>query len=116
MNLLFLDDERFPDEVFWIPAKQYTTCTAIQMVRTSLVFYKKLPERKWDVISFDNDIQEVIEGYDLLKFACGFWITKPELVPSKIILHTMNTIAKENMKTYLENFCSVFDHNIEIIV
>ena len=42
MNLLFLDDERFPDEVFWIPAKYYSTCTAIQMVRTSEVFYEKV--------------------------------------------------------------------------
>ena len=116
MNLLFLDDERFPDEVLWIPAKYYSTCTAIQMVRTSEVFYEKLTEGKWDVISFDNDIQEVIEGYELLKFACGFWITKPELVPDKIILHTMNTIAKENMFTYIENFKKVFNVEIEVVL
>ena len=88
MSILFLDDERYPDEVFWISPKHYKGMD-FSIVRTALDFKYAVQQDYFDVMSFDNDLGEEIEGYDLLNWYINKYLDGqvPKL-PSKFILHT----------------------------
>lgn len=118
MNILFLDDERYPDEVFWIPHKHYLGGSIPTIVRDAYSFEQEvLSGTKWDVISFDNDIQDNVEGKHLLGWLIYLFVDKKiDYFPTKIILHTMNTVAKNQMLTYLESFAYSYELTIEIVV
>lgn len=113
MNTLFLDDERYPDEVFWINFS-YNDVT---IVRDANSFKQKVLNSKFDCISFDNDIQDSVEGKHLLDWLIFLYVdNKIDWFPSKIILHTMNNIAKDQMNTYIKSFSDTYNLDIEIIV
>ena len=118
MNILFLDDKRYPDEVFWIPHKHYPVGSTPTIVRDAYSFKQEvLSGTKWDVISFDNDIQDNVEGKHLLDWLIFLFVDKKiDYFPTKIILHTMNAVAKDQMLTYLKCFASTYGLTIEIVV
>lgn len=116
MKCLFLDDERFPDEVFWISYKHYKDMD-FTIVRTSLDFKYAIEQQEYfDVISFDNDLSEETEGFDLLYWYINKYLDGqvPKL-PSKFILHTQNDVVRERMQSLLDNFAYHHDLDFEVI-
>lgn len=117
MKCLFLDDERYPDEVFWISHKHYSNITQFSIVRTSLDFRFAIEQKEYfDVMSFDNDLGEEIEGYDLMNWYINQYLNGniPKL-PSKFILHTQNDVVRERMQSLLDNFAYHHDLEFEVI-
>ena len=116
MSILFLDDERYPDEVFWIDFSYYKVHD-VTIVRDAFSFKQKVLNSKFDCISFDNDIQDSVEGKHLLDWLIFLYVdNKIDWFPSKIILHTMNNVAKDQMNTYIKSFSDTYNLDIEIIV
>lgn len=116
MKCLFLDDERFPDEVFWISYKHYKDMD-FTIVRTALDFKYVVEQQEYfDVISFDNDLAEETEGFDLLYWYINKYLDGqvPKL-PSKFILHTQNDVVRERMQSLLDNFAYHHDLDFEVI-
>lgn len=115
MNILFLDDERYPDDVFWINFSYKVHDVTI--VQDAYSFKQEVLISKFDCISFDNDIQDSVEGKHLLDWLIFLYVdNKIDWFPSKIILHTMNNIAKDQMNTYIKSFSDTYNLDIEIIV
>ena len=117
MSILFLDDERYPDEVFWVNFSYNKVHDDVTIVRDAVSFKQEVLHNKFDCISFDNDIQDCLEGKHLLDLLIFLYVdNKIDWFPSKVILHTMNSIAKDQMKTYIKCFSDTYNLDIEIIV
>ena len=117
MSILFLDDERYPEEVFWVNFSYNKVHDDVTIVRDADSFKQEVLHNKFDCISFDNDIQDSVEGKHLLDLLIFLYVdNKIDWFPSKVILHTMNNIAKDQMKTYIKCFSDTYNLDIEIIV
>lgn len=115
MNILFLDDERYPDDVFWINFSYKVHDVTI--VQDAYSFKQEVLISKFDCVSFDNDIQDSVEGKHLLDWLIFLYVdNKIDWFPSKVILHTMNNVAKDQMNTYIKSFSDTYNLDIEIIV
>ena len=60
MKGLFLDDERNPQDVTWMPHSDYHD-VEWTVVRNFQEFKQQILE-EWDVISFDHDLQDFSNG------------------------------------------------------
>ena len=104
---IFLDDERFPQDVTWV---EYKSNIEWIVVRNSVEFFTTLDKVKPDIISFDHDIQEFvlnqnhveITGLDVLKRFVFTYIQNKYQLPM-CVFHTKNICGKENMKSFYEN-------------
>lgn len=103
-NNLFLDDERFPKDVFWGDIDYNKDEWVIVRNFKEFSDYLHSNEEIPIMISFDNDLQERIEGYDCLKYFLNFCESKGLKKVSKCLFHSKNTVAKENMQYYYKNF------------
>lgn len=104
---IFLDDERNPEDVFWIEYPEITWSvvrnkddfmTLLKLVATTGQNF---------VVSFDHDIQEFCNdvettGYDCLKNLVYFCLDTGVNLPV-CFFHTQNPVGKQNMQTYYEN-------------
>ena len=117
MSILFLDDERYPDEVFWVNFSYNKVHDDVTIVRDANSFKQEVLHNKFDCISYDNDIQDSVEGKHLLDWLIFLYVdNKIDWFPSKVILHTINNIAKDQMNTYIKSFSDTYNLDIEIIV
>ena len=117
MSILFLDDERYPDEVFWVNFSYNKVHDDVTIVRDADSFKQEVLHNKFDCISLDNDLQDYLEGKHLLDWLIFLYVdNKIDWFPSKVILHTMNNIAKDQMNTYIKSFSDTYNLDIEIIV
>lgn len=103
--MIFLDDERMPEEVTWI---QYPAGTEFSIVRTVEEFITEVVKNAGNIelISFDHDIQDYsgpngseVTGYDLIKWLVNFCLDNNVEIP-QCIFHTKNIIGERNMKAY----------------
>lgn len=104
---IFLDDERNPEDVFWIDYPEITW----SVVRTKagfdeLVQLMNVLGQEY-VVSFDHDIQEFqggveTTGYDCLKSLVDFCLDTGAKLPV-CFFHTQNPVGKQNMQSYYEN-------------
>lgn len=104
MNI-FLDDERNPEDVTWIMLPNVTWT----VVRTPDEFLQTVTENplKIDIITFDNDIQHQLEGYDLIKMICDKDMDndyKLLLDSMQVFAHTMNMVNREPILNYWNNY------------
>jgi len=111
---LFLDDQRFPKEVFeCLNIKIYQTDDWV-IVRNfsefvSYVEIHGLPS----IISFDNDISDFKDGvektgYDCAKWLCDYCQDNNLKFPDWHI-HSGNSVGVENIKTYIENYKKIVE-------
>ena len=105
MKGLFLDDERNPQDVTWMPHSDYHD-VEWTVVRNFQEFKQQILE-EWDVISFDHDLQDFSNGreytgYDCLKILPDNY-GKYDDCPM-IEFHTMNPIGRERMRGYLASW------------
>ena len=105
---IFLDDERYPEDVTWMQLPNVEWC----IVRTALDFKDLVLEygiKNIGYISFDHDINDwsgpedrrEVTGYDLLRWMCDL-VTTYEI--PKCIFHTQNPIGRNNMESYYNNY------------
>ena len=96
---MFIDDERYPpdDGRDWVIARNN------KEVLSSLI-NKGMPS----FISFDNDLAEEIEGYDIAKLLVSLDMDEDSgySFPKNFdyYVHSQNPIAKDNIIGYLENY------------
>lgn len=101
---IFIDDERHPKEDGWV------------VVRTGEEYLSILHDLTLPIIthlSFDHDLGEALDGYDLVKSTVALAMDAPQrLAPDlSITIHTANTIGQNNMTRYIR-----FAQNHGIIV
>jgi hypothetical protein len=107
MYNLFLDDERNPEDVFWmkIPDGDYI------IVRTAEEFKQTINQKGLpNYISFDHDLGEDPNGYDCAKWLVDYCIKTDKKLPTYTV-HSQNPIGKDNIIGYLENFKRVYGEN-----
>ncbi|MBI3633699.1 MAG: hypothetical protein HY226_05415 [Candidatus Vogelbacteria bacterium] len=63
-----------------------------------------------DEMSFDNDLGEVIEGYDIVKTMAGRCLLEQTLKywPRKIYVHSANTVTNPAIRGFVESFNKLF--------
>ena len=102
---IFLDDIRFPPDNSWTIVRNYN-----EFVETISYFIEN--NINIDVISFDNDLGEELEGYD-----CAKWLVENNIVIPEIRIHSKNTVAVENIYYLMKNWQKFnnIKENIKII-
>lgn len=72
-----------------------------------------------DFISFDNDLQRELEGYDLAKWITEKDMDQPGFIPKnfKFFVHSQNTVAKEKIYNYLNQYLEqrIFPDEKEVV-
>lgn len=106
--MLFLDDERFPIDAFApMLGKQNSVYLNPEwkIVRNYSQFVRVIvdPEYMTELISFDNDLGAELEGYDCAKFLVDYCLENNLKLP-KYLVHSGNTVARENIITLLSRF------------
>jgi len=104
---LFLDDERIPSSASWM---SYPSNVSWDIVRNSEDFMEAVKSKQYDIISFDHDIQDWVDGkevtgYDCLKQYCymGMSGSEPEMY-----FHSQNPVGRNNMRLYWMNYLECF--------
>lgn len=114
MFMIFLDDERNPEDVTWM---DYSEVDDFIVVRNSAQF-KDVTHRhlhKKLLISLDHDIQDFnkdteVTGYDCLKWLVNVcYLNKIDIDNVTVKFHTQNPVGKKNMETYWNNFKKVYN-------
>ena len=117
MEILFLDDDRFPIDVSWI---NYPEGSVFTIVRTFEDFCKAVEENEYDGYSFDHDIadfhtllpgdkkfvppygfidQDIEEYMEYNGYHCAmFLIMNKDVTDKNIFIHTQNCRGLENIK------------------
>lgn len=108
MYNLFLDDERIPTDVFW-NGEVYRELNW-DIVRNFSQF-KDCIEKNGipEVISFDNDLGEELEGYDCAKWLCEIYCVDNKVQLNKVFVHSKNIATNQKILDY----CNWFDRNFE---
>lgn len=100
---MFLDDERFPVD---------KEMNEFLIVRT-FVEAVKLMETKGcpNYISFDHDLGEGPNGYDLVKWMINKDLDKPGFIPNEFsfYVHSQNPVGKGNIFAQLTRYLEVRD-------
>lgn len=104
-KILFLDDLRVPSDVTWM---NYPAEAVFTIVRNSSQFFEELVRQEFDIVSFDHDIQEFVDGeevtgYDILKGMVDVYIIFHSKILPQCLFHTQNSIGKKNMECYYQN-------------
>jgi len=94
---IFLDDERNPNDWIGYDDTWIVVKNCEEFKSTIINAYHDLEEI--EVISFDNDLGEELEGYD-----CAKWLVEELFVIPEILVHTMNTVASLNIFYLMKNW------------
>lgn len=127
--LVFLDDERKPEDVTWLHYNQEFSDTLIfdnahdfmQWVDNLFGFDDYTIDNL--VFSFDHDIQSFDRlgyeqtGYDCVKYLisammCNVYADKFNKNDLTYFVHSKNPVGAENITAYIENFKAHFDGNV----
>lgn len=88
-KVLYVDDIRNP--------KYNLLSYEVTLARTYKSAIESLLKFEYDIVDLDNDLGEEKEGYDIAKF-----IVENNIYIPYIYIHTMNPVARDNMKQLLE--------------
>lgn len=111
-SLIFLDDERSFNDVFWIDYQQdFVVIETYRDAKSFIQVIEKLDNIKDYAFSFDHDIQSYDEngdeltGYSCAKALCNL-ILERHFEPSDLnyFVHSQNPIGKLNIERYIQNF------------
>lgn len=106
---LFIDDERFPQDVTWI---QYPDNIEWTIVRSFQDFNLELAhgDNDYQIYSFDHDIQSYINGREYTGYDCLKCLLSVEaminnkLDNTQFFFHSQNPVGKKNMESYYQNY------------
>lgn len=99
---LFLDDERFPKDVYWIelPSVQWVIVRNMDEFK-NVILERGLPAH----ISFDNDLgEDQPEGRDCAKWLVDHILDLDIMPEFTFTVHSMNPVAAEAINNYLTRF------------
>lgn len=106
MKILFLDDERMPNDVFWLT---YPEDAEFMIARNICEFKQAACNFEFDSISFDHDLGlNEHTGYDCLKWLCDNE-DRLTFFPLDIIVHSQNPIGAENIRAYWKNWVNFME-------
>lgn len=114
MKGLFLDDERNPQDITWLPYPANITWT---IVRTYAEFCNAPLTQDFGIISFDHDIQDYDlkgnerTGYDCMKYLVEMALDEAIILPLCVV-HSQNPTGAENIRKYYENACKYLENNV----
>lgn len=106
---LFLDDERYPQDVTWIRYPDNIEWTVARSFR-EFVWEMERTDNDYQVYSFDHDIQSYIDGREYTGYDCLKCLLSIETMVGNILdnvqffFHTQNPIGKKNMESYYLNY------------
>jgi hypothetical protein len=100
-TVLFLDDERNPEDVYWIKYPDIVNYRIVRSYKEAAKFIEDngLPE----YISFDNDLGTKLEGYDFAKYLVEYCLDNKKEYPISFI-HTQNNVARDRIVSLINNF------------
>lgn len=105
---IFLDDERIPEQVYWVdlPDVQWT------IVRNMLEFVEHIEQHGLpQIISFDNDLGfDELEGRDCAKWLVEQIMDGKVTIPDdfQFFVHSKNCIAAQWIDQYLKSFFQAY--------
>jgi hypothetical protein len=113
--LLFLDDIRFPEEVYkytnnpiylleWEIIRKYNDF--IEIIKT-----KGIPQTisfDHDLSDFDNNQSNEKTGYDCAKWFVDYCIDSNLNVTNEILLHSMNPVGRKNIRSIFDSYWKVY--------
>lgn len=115
-RLLFLDDIRYPHEVYQYTKKDIFLIKDWDIVRNYEQFMNRIKERGLpEIVSFDHDLADEYylgpdslhytekTGYDCAKWLIEYCMDNGLDLP-KFYCHSMNPVGKENILSLLKNF------------
>lgn len=119
-NYLFLDDFREPKDAFYYTGQNLYLTKSWCVVRSYEEFVKYIEENSIPhTISFDHDLshehytQEKVIPYDSYEektgFHCAKWLIEYSIeknlkLPTTILIHSMNPVGSENIKSLFNTF------------
>lgn len=89
---VYLDDCRETPEEFQVRAYTYKDIIQILVKMEGYI----------GILSLDNDLGEEHEGYDVMKWIEKEYYINDYKLPDKIIVHSMNPIAKKRMEMVID--------------
>lgn len=104
---IFLDDERFPEDVTWIKYPDYIEWFIVRRMNDLLFAIMNMENEEY-CISFDHDIQDFDTlghentGYTCLKNVISYCMDTKKTIPI-CYFHTQNPVGLMNMRKYYEN-------------
>jgi len=107
---LFIDDERFLDDVTWAPLKVQEKYRNEEWIicRTRAEVYSAIYQKGFpSYISFDHDLGENEDtGFDITKMIVDMDMDKFRVMPEgfSFYVHSQNNVGKKNIESYLNNF------------
>ena len=110
---IFLDDERNPrdfegyDQDEWLIARNYDDF---------ILIIKRLIEQENTInkISFDNDLGDIREDREYDGYYCAKWLAENNIKFRHGIVHSWNTVAKDNIWYFLNNY-QEHTNNINVV-
>lgn len=115
-QILFLDDERSIHDVTWVDYKDWSGAYVLtQKSAARLIGYIKRYGKYFDwertLISLDHDLQEFNDrtgeettGYSFAKWLVDYFVDNGiPLQHLNLVVHSKNTIGKENIEKYVSN-------------
>lgn len=109
MIKLFLDDERFPNEVVWgIDAEIYQDPHWFIVRNYDQFVYFITTNGIPDLISFDNDLGEEKEGIDCVKWLMNYCIDNKKKIKD-YKAHSFNSVNRINILKDLDWFNKNYD-------
>jgi hypothetical protein len=101
---LFLDDERMPSEVTWVELPKVDWV----IVRTVDAFAAMLAERgRPSFVSFDNDLQQVLEGNHASRILCDLCIDNRWKIPQWFV-HSQNNQGVALIVSHFESLAKAW--------
>ena len=107
---IFLDDERNPEDVYWIDYQHNIQWFVVNRAVDFMFAVSNLEESVSEYcFSFDHDIQSYtlagneVTGYDCLKYLVDYCLNSGYRMPGKVWFHTQNPIGWKNMRSYYLN-------------
>lgn len=123
-RLLFLDDIRYPIEVYHYTKRDIFLRSDWHIVRNYKQFINRILENGLpDMISFDHDLadehylqqdsQQFVEktGYDCAKWLVEYCMDNGTDLP-QFYSHSTNPVGKENIESLLRNFKKIVNGHI----
>jgi len=124
---IFLDDVRRPETAYsymqlpvliqaeWIIVRNYYAFISLiqnKGVPDMVAFDHDLADEHYKKQDFDyNDESAEKTGYHCAKWLIDYCMDNDEKVPTKIIIHSMNPVGSENIKSLFETYYRIY--NIE---
>lgn len=111
MKLIFLDDERYPEDVTWVSYPEISKTIIVRTFEEFKAVVNSLSTLQDTVLSFDHDLQdfngtEEYTGMTCVKYLVGLIMDNKHLNVSDLnyVIHSQNPVGALNMSSYFESY------------